>query len=359
MKKRAITAGLLGGTWLLGCASILGIKDLPSDGGVGDAGGSSSSGSSSSGSGGGSSGNADGSSGGSSGNAGGSSSGNAGGISGGSSGNGSSGGTADGSGTCVLDAALTCTGGSVGYSCSGGAEPGEGQPSLLCSNGAAGTGGTTVFCCSGADTGSGVGDSGGSCSPPVGAACQINPACGCPSGQKCSYTSTCVAAGAAGSGSLCTLETDCAAGFTCAASVCKPYCNAPGAQCPAATSGPPLGLCVQIDDENGAPILQDSYCLLDCTLSPNSCGPGQTCDFVEINGLRYGNCVAAGTGAAGDTCTSTTDCVAGTVCFDTGSGLLCAQPCRTGTDCVNLAGTSCDTNMGGLVDGVDYGVCFR
>jgi hypothetical protein len=352
MKTRTITVGLLGGTLLLGCASILGIEDLPSDGGVGDGGGSS--GSSSSGSGG----TVD-SSGGSSGNAGGSS-GNGGGISGGSSGNASSSGaTADGSGTCVLDPVLTCTGGAVGYSCSGAAEPTESQPTLLCSNGVAGAGGATVFCCTTLDTGSVVGDSGGSCTPPVGAACQIDPACGCPSGQKCSYTSTCVAAGTAGSGSLCSLETDCAAGVTCAASVCKPYCNAPGVTCPAAAGGPPLGLCVQIENENGTPILQDSYCLLDCTLSPNSCGAGQTCDIVTINGSRYGNCVAAGTAAAGETCTSTTDCVAGTVCFNTGSGFVCAQPCRTAADCASLTGTSCDTNMGGLVGGVEYGVCFR
>jgi hypothetical protein len=334
MKMRGITAAALGGILLVGCASVLGIKDLPSDAGAGDAGGSS--GSSGSGSG----------SGGSSG-----------------SGSGSGGGSGSGSGgasrACTPVLGLGCTGGTTGYTCLGGATPDESQPSLVCSSAVVAAGGATDFCCT-TPIGGGIdAGTGGTCSPPAGAACRIDPGCGCPDGEKCSYASTCVAAGTLESGSLCNAETDCAAGLTCAAAVCKPYCNAPGVQCPAPTGGPPLGLCVQIYDTNDQPISQDQYCLLACTPSPNSCGTGQTCDIVTVNSVAHGNCVAAGTGIAGAACTASTDCVAGTACFNSSSGQFCAQPCRTNGDCANLTGTTCNTAMGGLVDGVEYGVCFR
>ena len=161
------------------------------------------------------------------------------------------------------------------------------------------------------------------------------------------------------SGSLCTSELSCEAGLTCAAGVCRPYCPASrvGSQC-AATTGPGLGLCAQALD-NGAPVPQDSFCFFDCTPSPNNCPAGQGCIVVTINATNYPNCQAAGTTAAGGACTEDLDCAAGTICYDTGTtGDFCVKVCRTTADCGDLGvGYTCDTSIGPLVSGVQYGLC--
>src|ERR1700734_3092668 len=96
------------------------------------------------------------------------------------------------------------------------------------------------------------GDS-GSCNPPGDAACQIDPQCGCPSGQKCDFAAdsgaTCLNAGAGPSGSQCHAASDCAGGLTCASGVCRPFCPATlvGSPCPTASTGPALGLCAQVN----------------------------------------------------------------------------------------------------------------
>ena len=100
--------------------------------------------------------------------------------------------------------------------------------------------------------------------------------------------------------------------------------------------------------------------MIDCTPSPDNCGTNQGCHIITMSGESYGDCIAAGTSAASDSCAVDTDCVAGTTCLtmSNGGGSGCVEPCRTAADCANLNINTCDTNMGWVVDGVDYGVCF-
>jgi hypothetical protein len=198
------------------------------------------------------------------------------------------------------------------------------------------------------------------CAPPSGAACQIDPQCGCPAGYKCDFetnpSATCVVAGSLGVGAVCTATTDCAAGLTCGSNLCHPFCDTPGAKC-TGSSPYPLGTCLQITS-NSVTVPQDALCLFQCTPSPNDCPAGQGCVILTTNGQSYSNCQIPGTGIPGDTCTSNADCAAGTGCFNTSTGLFCVQYCRADSDCADLSGTQCDlTNFATPVDGVTYGVC--
>jgi hypothetical protein len=299
MTARALTTAAIAGALLAGCASIVGIHDLEPNGAGGEDGGSSSGGPE-----GGTGGSSGASSGGSSGSGSGSTSGSDASSSGSGSGSGSSGGSSS-----------------------------------------SGSGGSS-------------GSSGGACNPPAGAACQIDPQCGCPAGEKCSFTTnpgaTCVTAGGSVAGELCTADTQCATGLACSGGVCRPYCAMSGALCPAAATGPALGECIN-DPTVGA---QDNLCLLPCTPSPNNCGTGQTCGLPTINGATYTNCVSAGSVPAGESCSDQTDCVAGTTCQSVDGEAICVQPCRTTMDCSNLSGTACDTTTDGFtVNGMLYGLC--
>jgi hypothetical protein len=212
----------------------------------------------------------------------------------------------------------------------------------------------------------GSGADGGGCSPPEDAACQIDPQCGCPSGQKCDLTSeagaACVKAGEGSSGSSCETPSDCAPGFTCASGVCHPFCSAAsvGTTCPAlASGGPALGLCDQVT-VNAAAVSQDSYCFFACTPSPNTCPAGQGCVIDTVAGENYSDCQAAGHVAPGGTCATTASCAAGATCYADGgaSGGVCMQFCVKTADCASLGPTfQCDTTIGLALDGVLYGLC--
>jgi hypothetical protein len=166
----------------------------------------------------------------------------------------------------------------------------------------------------------------------------------------------CITAGTGKTGTACTLETDCAAGLTCSEDLCRPYCTSAevGSNCTGTSGGAPLGVCLQFDSTSDVPIPQDSFCLFKCSLWPNSCPAGQGCiPFETIGGVYYSDCHVAGTVAPSGSCTSDSDCIAGSGCFGTTTG-VCAQYCRTTTDCG--AGT-CNTSSTATVNGVVYGIC--
>ncbi|MGO8994668.1 MAG: hypothetical protein ACLQVI_15235 [Polyangiaceae bacterium] len=217
------------------------------------------------------------------------------------------------------------------------------------------------------DSGKDLGADSGDCTPPGDAACQIDPQCGCPSGQKCDFGTNadagagCMNAGAGASGSLCTTTADCAAGLTCASGVCHPYCSPSDVEttCPtSATGGPTLGLCNQVN-VNAAAVPQDSYCFFACTPSPNDCPSGQGCVIDTVEGTNYSDCQVAGSVAPGGSCTTTSSCAAGSTCYTGGEGgSLCLQFCLATSDCANLgASFQCNTTIGLALDGVLYGLC--
>jgi hypothetical protein len=210
------------------------------------------------------------------------------------------------------------------------------------------------------DDDSSTGPESGACTVPAGQACGVDPQCGCSSGQKCDISNTtfaaeCVTAGAGESGSVCAGAVDCAAGLTCASSVCRPFCTAAEVDsvCPTTTTGPPLGTCVPISND-GEAVPQLQVCLFDCTPFPNNCPAGEGCTAVvdDNNGLDYFDCEGAGVGMAGDSCESNVDCVAGTECLSS----ACTQLCKTTGDCASL-GADYDCDLEFTVNGMDYGVC--
>jgi len=224
---------------------------------------------------------------------------------------------------------------------------------------------------SGSGSGSNSGSSGSSsgtmstCEPPGGALCQTDPQCGCAAGEKCDFsastTPACLVAGAATSGELCDSATDCAAGSTCLVGVCHPFCNVAGSPCPAAAAGPPVGLCIQATDD-GIDIAQAEYCLFECTPLPNNCPAGEACVVVQVplasGTVTTTNCEVPGTGVPGASCAAdgNPDCQAESEC-DISDDSVCAQFCRSASDCIGVGTGTCNLTVDLVVNGVSYGFC--
>jgi hypothetical protein len=146
----------------------------------------------------------------------------------------------------------------------------------------------------------------------------------------------------------CASNTDCAAGLSCASGVCHTYCTTAGADCSA-------GVCVQVGDGSQ---IQDKLCTVDCTLSPDSCGSGQTCvPFVVDDSPVSGDCEAPGSVAFDGSCTSLYDCAAGLACI-TEYG-VCLPWCQTTSFCQSALGDSynCYFDVSVTIEGTTYGYC--
>jgi len=88
-----------------------------------------------------------------------------------------------------------------------------------------------------------------------------------------------------------------------------------------------------------------------CTPLGTDCPEGTWCAPSELTGALL-SCIAAGPAAAGDACSSPTDCAANTSCFDLGAGPVCTPLCSSaefGAPCAD--GGTC------TAQGADYGVC--
>jgi hypothetical protein len=155
---------------------------------------------------------------------------------------------------------------------------------------------------------------------PIGA-CSVVPQAGCPTGQACDFGDPedgpheCRAISEAGTvDDLCTDLTDCAAGFTCVGSgtrrACDRFCDN-DSQC---------GLGSRCVDElladDGDPLL-DRVCSNSCNvLAQTGCPTGFGCGAFDDGDRDFTDCEVMGTRADGQTCTTATDCRAGSLCVN-------------------------------------------
>ena len=186
------------------------------------------------------------------------------------------------------------------------------------------------------------------CTIPAGKKCGTYPQCGCP-GKNCDVTKVdgtraCVAAGPKNLHDKCSALGECAAGLSCIAGNCLPFCD---------SSGGCKGACTTIQGGTPSADIPDyMVCFEDCDpVKPAAvCGSGN-CQF---NGTSQTVCTSAGTGAAGCSTTTPFSCAAGYVCLTTNA---CAKWCRVGfpTDCAG--GTCGPLTSKPTIGGVEYGVC--
>lgn len=181
------------------------------------------------------------------------------------------------------------------------------------------------------------------------AGCDLIRQCGCDAGETCHFVGevepACVVSGSARHGEPC--GAGCAGGHECAAGICRRICDdlrrCTGGQCArelALSSGEPSGIRV---------------CTTQCGLSPQEgCPAGTGCHYVPYRDDATTDCAVVGTREHGQSCSSESDCVAGTVCVNFPDNTRCARICRSSGycdgDCVYV-----DPPL--IVNGYQYGVC--
>jgi hypothetical protein len=199
------------------------------------------------------------------------------------------------------------------------------------------------------------------CVPPDGAACTVNPPCGCPSETTCDLLDNgpiCSFADDRGEGLACDNEYRCIEGLVCVLGVCSRYCDTPDAGCADA------GQCIpKVSDETGQAIPGAFVCSVPCDpVVPESCG-GHATD------LPTGDPLACGFSASyvpycrlsinsTTTCVGFSDCAPGYACVRNNPD-VCRRWCRFGqNDCD--AGTCLATAGSPLVaNGYHYGTCSQ
>ena len=193
--------------------------------------------------------------------------------------------------------------------------------------------------------------------------CDIVPQCGCGSGSACDVSGDGNACRAAGSGTepdLCTADTDCAPGYTCAIrgslSHCERYCTS-GSDCES-----PRGMCLtSLATGSSTPVLCTSSC--DPLSTANTdCPSGWSCDYYRIgsggSGSDFVDCRAPGTVGAGSSCAGSAVCAAGLTCvqFSNGSD-ICEHPCSPNTNTSCPTGSCHGFSTPFVVAGTEYGAC--
>jgi hypothetical protein len=211
--------------------------------------------------------------------------------------------------------------------------------------------------------------------PPDATPCQLVPQNGCAAQQACDLNPTYYAAGltkcrAAGSGKetkVCSVDVDCAIGYTCLSadsisSSCAAFCGS-DAQCTA-----PGGLCVlhvTYDDgvDPARPVPNEKVCSTNCDpLAATGCPTLWNCQvWPEPDpGTRfYTSCTLSGTGGQGDACTRPEDCKQNFACGPTGACLMRCLMGATG-QCPGIMGVACTAlSDHPTVGGKEYGVCHE
>lgn len=198
-----------------------------------------------------------------------------------------------------------------------------------------------------------------------------SPQCGCAGDQACQVDGTgareCVTAGQAGTNAACDpTSKPCKAGDACigtkgAPTSCYAYCES-DSDC----SGPGSLCIINLDDMNGQPIMGVQLCSTNCDPITNlECVSGARCSIgQETTGQMrdYTTCLAAGMGAAGDTCTDDTQCKAGFICLPVDTTSQCFQLCDVANPTTCLMGQACQpipgqNGMTLAIGGTQYGAC--
>ncbi|TNF31959.1 MAG: hypothetical protein EP329_11495 [Deltaproteobacteria bacterium] len=187
---------------------------------------------------------------------------------------------------------------------------------------------------------------------------------GCGEGQRCIPAGpgayACVPTGAGEAQSACIDHADCGAGLLCL----DGFCGAPECDAAAGTGCDPEDSCVPIDFLGYPTDL--GRCARLCTAFVEGGCPADTwCvprERDEVSGGLTGECIPKGAGATpdGDACTSSSDCVSGSICLDVGIGKTCLPLCDA--QAAASAPGSCDAGSWctGLVSGGEplaYGAC--
>lgn len=201
-------------------------------------------------------------------------------------------------------------------------------------------------------------DSGSNCKTvPPNNLCGLDPQCGCGANGTCDVdlqllngTTKCVQS--TGNGqikSACKTTADCAAGLGCLFGACRPYCSTNGTKC----QQPNTTNCLQLVDNNMAPIQNLLVCELDCQLdNANDCGgPNEACVYFGNSDV---DCRDA-TGANSTTCSQQKPvCSPGYVCL---SNYTCAKWCKVGQNSCPNNKTCVSFSTKVIIKNVEYGAC--
>jgi hypothetical protein len=209
-------------------------------------------------------------------------------------------------------------------------------------------------------------DAGGACKTSPSSTCGAPSQCGCGNGQTCDVqdehtgAASCVAAGAATLGGVCSATTDCAQGLTCLYGACRPYCAQARTYC--TTKG--TQLCVEVKAADHTVVPGMNVCTIACDprLPQAFCGTNSCVWFASYYApvKRVSDCGPAGTGGANAPCTKPSDCQPAFACnAHPTRGQECEAWCRLGAnDCP--AGQTCVDVFGSdapVIDTVHEGLC--
>lgn len=180
-----------------------------------------------------------------------------------------------------------------------------------------------------------------------GSACDLLTGAGCEDGVACHFltpsgadepVATCDGLGIVSEGQPCTTELDCGTGLTCRngkeGMVCRRYCCENGVDTCLGEQQCIVGI--------GADV---RYCtpVNDCSAVEQDCGAGLGCYPTGSDGIVL--CLDAGTGAAGQSCSLSNECVAGGVCSEGTCRTLCQRGDSNACD-----GNGCNINLNGYVE---------
>jgi hypothetical protein len=177
---------------------------------------------------------------------------------------------------------------------------------------------------------------------PVKGTCNSVPQCGCGAGENCDFVASgsdwvpsCISAGGASLDDACTKSSDCAKGFSCVGTLCRPFC-ATKADC----TGDASGLCLNVKSGGTTSVDIPGYhvCFaVGCNpMKPlGKCGT-QGCGFLDDTTTI---CERAGAATTAGSCASDSfACAPGYVCSSVGD---CRKWCRVGFDSEDCGGKLC------------------
>ena len=202
------------------------------------------------------------------------------------------------------------------------------------------------------------------CTKEAAPACVLVPQSGCATGGACDIADD--TTGETGcrditvmgtSDSRCADDTECSAGFTCVSdktlSYCMRFCAAEG-DCPGTNSRCAFNLTNSSGTQLGVKVCSNSCSVL----AQTGCPSGTGCIGIESSAGDFTDCRKMEGQLDGQTCTSSTECLPGSVCVSDGSGKTCREYCDT-ADVICSSGEVCTAFSTPLViSGITLGACM-
>jgi hypothetical protein len=189
----------------------------------------------------------------------------------------------------------------------------------------------------------------------------VPPQCGCDVGQRCALLGSlrsCQPAGDRGKGQSCK-DGFCAAGLHCFSqfalgidSICAPYCDDHG-DCDGAGAKCVFAL--------GGVVTTAKLCSVNCDPVTNTgCkAPNSHCSIYQQSNMPFTACATAGKKVHGESCSSSSDCGAGTECFTVNMGTkYCLKWCNLGSPSCPGNAECVPLNPPQVIGSVQYGACL-